>query len=86
MAVIDFASELLIALQSRTMRWLLLFAVVTILAAEIAILTTGTWLNIGSAPPGTGCRYWTGTRLVYRQGFDPLNCPLTLLPGRGGQV
>jgi len=65
-------------LSSRTMRWLLIGALLLLAAFEIRILATGVWPNIGSAPLGTGCRYWTGLRLVYRDDLDGLHCPLSI--------
>ena len=68
--------DALVVMQSRALRWIGGAFLLALIALEGWVLVTGTWPNIGSAPPGTGCRYWTGTKLLYRQDFDPANCPL----------
>lgn len=74
--ILENAIDVVIMLQSRTLRWILLTLAFVAFGLEVAIVITGYWPNIGSAPAGTGCRYWTGTELVQRQEFDPVHCPL----------
>ena len=74
----DALFDLPMLLRSRVLTAILIAVVVALVCLEAHTLATGTWWNVGSAPPGTGCRYWTGTKLVYLTELDAQRCPIRL--------
>jgi len=73
-------------LRSRLLTALLIIVAVAIAGLETHALATGLWWNVGSAPPGTGCRYWTGTKMIYRAELDGSNCPVNMSGRRDGNT